>query len=117
MDLSIIRDSGIVERQLERMKFDLILHGHKHKPQIRETVIRNVGNSTADNAKLIVCGAGSVGVNAVELEHNVSNQYQVVEVLRNPRKKAVDFLRIEWRTLEVSPEAEWVTPGSWIITG
>jgi len=38
MDLSIIRDSGIVERQLERMKFDLILHGHKHKPQIRETV-------------------------------------------------------------------------------
>jgi 3',5'-cyclic AMP phosphodiesterase CpdA/tetratricopeptide (TPR) repeat protein len=117
MDLSIIRDSGIVERQLERMKFDLVLHGHKHKPQIRETVIKTVGNTGPESAKLIVCGAGSVGVNAVELEHNVSNQYQVIEVLRSPRKRAVDFLRVEWRTLEVSPEADWTTPGTWIISG
>jgi len=113
-DLSIVRDSGIIERQLERLNFDLILHGHKHKAQIRETTIMNVD---CDNAKLIVCGAGSVGVNASELAHNVSNQYQVVEILRNPRKRGVDFLRVEWRTLDLSPEAEWVTPGSWIISG
>lgn len=117
IDLSIIRDSGIVERQLEKMNFDLILHGHKHKPQIRETVIKNGPNSTVDYAKLIVCGAGSAGVNCVELEHNISNQYQVIEILRNPRQRAVDFLRIEWRTLDVSAEAEWVTPGRWIVTG
>lgn len=99
------------------MKFDLVLHGHKHKAQIRETVIKNVGNTVADYAKLIVCGAGSAGVNAVELDHNVSNQYQVIEILHTPRKKTVDFVRVEWRTLDVSPEAEWVTPGSWIIAG
>jgi len=117
IDLSIIRDSGIVERQLEKLNFDLILHGHKHKPQIRETVIKNVSNSSVDSSKLVVCGAGSAGVNSIELEHNISNQYQVIEVLRNPRKRAVDFLRIEWRTLEVSAEAEWITPGRWIVTG
>src|SRR5262249_51450096 len=117
IDLSIIRDSGIVERQLEKMNFDLILHGHKHKPQIRETVIKNAPNSDVDNAKLIVCGAGSAGVNYIELEHNVPNQYQVIEILRSPRRRTLDFLKIEWRTLDVSDEAEWVTPGSWIVTG
>jgi tetratricopeptide (TPR) repeat protein len=117
IDLSIIRDSGIVERQLERMNFDLILHGHKHKAQIRETAIKNAPNSGLENAKLIVCGAGSAGVNYVELEHNTPNQYQVIEILRSPRRRAVDFLKIEWRTLDVSDEAEWITPGSWIITG
>jgi 3',5'-cyclic AMP phosphodiesterase CpdA len=117
VDISIIRDSGIVERQLERLKFDLILHGHKHKPQLRETTIRSLGNGSSDSTKLIVSGAGSVGVNAAELEHNISNHYQVVEVLRNPRRKGVDFLRVEWRMLDVSPEAEWVTTGSWVVTG
>lgn len=117
VDISIIRDSGIVERQLERLKFDVILHGHKHKPQLRETTIRNLDNGNSDTTKLIVCGAGSVGVNSVELEHNISNHYQAIEVLRNPRRKGVDFLKVEWRTLEVSPEAEWATTGSWIVTG
>lgn len=117
VDISIIRDSGIIERQLERLKFDLILHGHKHKPQLRETTIRNLDGSNSDSKKLIVCGAGSVGVNSAELEHNISNQYQVVEVLRTPRRKGVDFLRVEWRKLDVTPEAEWVTSGNWIVTG
>lgn len=117
VDISIIRDSGIVERKLERMNFDLILHGHKHKPQLRETTIRNLGNGSDDSTKLIVCGAGSVGVNSAELEHNISNHYQAIEVLCAPRRKGTNFLKVEWRTLEVSPEAEWTTSGSWIVTG
>jgi hypothetical protein len=51
------------------------------------------------------------------VEHNISNQYQVVEVLRTPRRKGVDFLRVEWRKLDVTPEAEWVTSGNWVVTG
>lgn len=117
VDISIIRDSGIVERKLERMNFDVILHGHKHKPQLRETTIRNLDNGSSDSTKLIVCGAGSIGVNSVELEHNISNHYQAIEVLSAPRRKGANFLRVEWRTLEVSPEAEWTTSGSWIVTG
>jgi tetratricopeptide (TPR) repeat protein len=31
LDLSTIRDAGIVERNLERLGFDIVLHGHKHK--------------------------------------------------------------------------------------
>ena len=37
MDLSIIRDGGFVERKLQEFEFDVVFHGHKHKPQIRET--------------------------------------------------------------------------------
>jgi hypothetical protein len=34
-----IRDAGLVERRLEKLGFDLVLHGHKHKPQLRETLV------------------------------------------------------------------------------
>ncbi len=117
IDISTIRDAGLIERDLEKLGFDLVLHGHKHKAQIRETKIRNRKDGKLDGHALIVCGAGSTGVNAAELGHNDSNQYELIEVLRLPRKPGVDFLKIEWRELAVSPEAEWTTTGSWVIRG
>ena len=40
MDVSIVRDAGAVERWIEEQQFALVMHGHKHKPQLRETMIR-----------------------------------------------------------------------------
>lgn len=117
IDLSVVRDAGIVERQLQKLGFDIILHGHKHKPQIRETSIRGSGSLNKYSSKIIVCGVGSAGVSPIELEHNISNHYQVIEVLRNPRKLGTNFLKVEWRILDSSPEAEWVTQNSWDIPG
>lgn len=117
MDMSTVRDAGLVEKRLERLGFDLVLHGHKHKPQLRETVVKDRGYTDNQPGRLIVCGAGSIGVNSSELEHNIANHYEVIELLRMPRQTGVDFVRIEWRELAVNPEAEWVTPASWVLGG
>ncbi|HVG33164.1 MAG TPA: metallophosphoesterase [Pyrinomonadaceae bacterium] len=116
-DLSTIRDAGFVERKLEELGFDIVLHGHKHKPQVRETSVKDLRASTLESSRLIVCGAGSVGVCADELEHNMSNHYEVIEILRSPRKRGTDFLNIEWRELALNPGAKWSTTGSWRIVG
>jgi len=117
MDVSTIRDAGLVERRLERLGFDMVLHGHKHKPQLRETLVRDRSEPKAGAARLIVCGAGSTGVNAKELEHNYSNHYEVIEVLRQPRVRGTDFLSIEWRELSLIPGSEWLTSERWIVLG
>jgi len=116
-DISTIRDAGITERKLEKMGFDVILHGHKHKPQIRETAIRDKSDGMKYSPKLIVCGAGSTGVVAAELEHDVMNHYEVLEFIRNPRKMGIDFLQIEWRELAHVSDAEWITSNKLIIAG
>lgn len=117
MDLSTIRDAGLVERWLERLGFDLVLHGHKHKSQLRQTMLLDVGNRIREADQMIICGAGSCGVESHALEHNRPNHYEVIEVLRVPRATHSDFIRVEWRELALSSEADWVTPDSWVIQG
>jgi 3',5'-cyclic AMP phosphodiesterase CpdA/tetratricopeptide (TPR) repeat protein len=101
-DQSTIRDSALVEKYLEKHGFDIVLHGHKHKPQLRETLVRDPSFSMATRP-LIVLGGGSCGVESRELEHNVPNQYEVLELVNVPRVRGADFLRVEWRTLDVAP--------------
>lgn len=117
IDMSTIRDAGLVERRLERLGFDLVLHGHKHKPQLRETLVHDNDVLTKQGSRLIVCGAGSTGVNGKELEHNQSNHYQVIETLRIPRTSGADFLSIEWRELSLIPGSNWMTSQRWKIPG
>ena len=45
LDVSTLRDAGHVERYLERLGFDIVLHGHKHKPLMRETRVRDAPTS------------------------------------------------------------------------
>ena len=115
-DTSTVRDAGLFERFLERHKFDLVLHGHKHKPQLRETRVRDA-NSGEPTKSLIVCGAGSCGVESQELEHSEPNQYEIIEFLSGERMRHTDFLRVEWRELAVSPAAEWTTRHAWTLQG
>lgn len=117
VDLSTLRDSGLVQRKLHSLKFDMVLHGHKHRTQVRETILRSTGSDSRVNAKLIVCGAGSAGVSTKELPHNVSNHFEVVEILRMPRKRDLPFINLEWRELDASPDAEWSTTGNFRING
>ena len=84
---------------------------------MRETVVKDQSNSDNQPSRLIVCGAGSVGVDSSELEHSIANHYEVIEILRMPRQSGVEFARIEWRELAVNPEAEWVTPATWVLSG
>lgn len=116
MDLSIVRDSGLVEYKLENSGFDIVLHGHKHNPQLRETLVRDK-NTGRYEKKLIVCGAGSCGVNSGELEHNQANQYQVLELLTMPRVPGVSFIKLVWRELEVYDGSEWHTSKTWVVNG
>lgn len=97
MDLSTVRDAGLVERRLEKLGFDLVLHGHKHKAQLRETLVRDQNERLTDARRLIVCGAASTGVNGLELGGE-PNHYEVIEMLSR-REPGVDFLRVQWREL------------------
>jgi tetratricopeptide (TPR) repeat protein len=114
-DVSTIRDGGVVEQLLEKLGFSLVLHGHKHRAQSRETLLREVGPQKRPARPLIVCGAGSVS--CLELEHSVPNQYQVIEMRQAPRRAGAEFVRLTWRTLDLAPGAEWVTTEAWEIPG
>jgi 3',5'-cyclic AMP phosphodiesterase CpdA len=117
-DSSTIRDAGYVEQRLEKLGFDLVLHGHKHKPQLRETLVRHAfSDDEAADRSLIISGAGSVGVNSRELEHSQSNHYALLELLRSKREVGAEFLRVEWREMSYVPGAEWATGSRWIIKG
>lgn len=117
MDLSTIRDAGHVERLLEKLGFDLVLHGHKHKPQLRETLVHEQAVAKGSVPRLFVCGAGSTGVNASELEHQAANHYGLIEVMRLPRAPGADFLTVEWREIPLRPGAEWMTSKRWVLAG
>ena len=86
LDVSTLRDAGHVERDSERLGFDIVLHGHKHKPLMRETrPSSDLQPLESEPLPLIVCGAGSVSCLA-ELERGVANHYQIIDVTRIPRQ-------------------------------
>ncbi len=118
LDMSTVRDAGIVEQRLSRLGFSLVLHGHKHKPQLRETSVRQRPEGSAFAGRsLIVSGCGSTGVAEQELEHNQSNHFAIIKLLRDRRERGADFLRVEWREMAVQLGAEWVSGGRWVLKG
>lgn len=118
LDLSTVRDAGMVEQRLEKLNFSLLLHGHKHKPQLRETIVRDpLIDSSHQIRPLIVSGCGSTGVSRHELEHNQPNHFAILEILQPVRTPGVDFAVVEWRELAVRPGAEWATKQRWTLKG
>jgi hypothetical protein len=115
-DMSTIRDAGLSERRLERLASTSCCTATSIKPSFEKRLFA-VGNEASGTNRLIVCGAGSTGVNALELGHNDSNHYEVIEILRSPRRAGADFLRIEWRELALRSDAEWVTAERWTVSG
>jgi len=115
-DQSTIRDGALVERFLERAGFDVVFHGHKHKAQVRETIVRDPSIND-DTPPLIVFGGGSCGVESKELEHSIPNHYEVLEFLSAYRKRGAQFIKLDWREIAIAPGADWTTPKRWILMG
>jgi len=115
-DQSTIRDSALVEKNLEKHRFDIVLHGHKHKPQIRQTILRDCFVQD-DTDPLIVCGGGSCGADKKDLPPGFPNHYQVLKILQTPRRKDKPFVNIEWREHAINTGAEWNTPRIWELRG
>lgn len=111
MDLSIIRDSGQVERTIEELGAILLLHGHKHKPQLRRTQLldKYVSPGDQDKRELIVNGSGSAGVDESELEHDQGNHYSLIRVI--PEREIV----VNWRELGLHAGARWRTTNRWTL--
>ena len=114
-DMSTIRDAGFVERALENLGIDFVLHGHKHKPQFRETIVRDSTTEAGIAKRLIVCGAGSVS--CTELEAEEQNQYQVIELKRSQRTANAEFAHLEWRCLSRRSGVGWLSSNAWDIRG
>jgi 3',5'-cyclic AMP phosphodiesterase CpdA/tetratricopeptide (TPR) repeat protein len=118
VDLSTIRDAGLVEQRFMKLGISLVMHGHKHRPQLRETSVKSgIGDSGHASKSLIVSGCGSTGVSEHELQHSTSNHFAIIELLRRTRQPGADFLRVEWRQLSLDPGAEWTTTDRWTLKG
>lgn len=117
MDISIVRDFGIVEEYFHRMGFDVVLHGHKHTPALRETLLLS-SHTEFDTAKrILVCGAGSTSVSYEELPPNSSNHLEILSFQERTRITGKPFVNVEWRELDYTDVAKWETARKWIIMG
>ncbi len=117
LDMSTVRDAGLVEKRLEKLGFSLVMHGHKHKPQFRESLVLDRFDESDVRRSLLISGCGSTGVSEEELEQSQSNHYAIIEPLRSARQPAAEFLRIEWRELSFAADAEWATMARRTING
>ncbi len=117
MDGTIVRDYGLVERELHALGFDMVLHGHKHEPGIRISQLVHAF-STHPRKSLIVCGAGSTGVEKVELPDDWGNHFAIYRIQEGIRRAGSSFVDIEWRELPYNDiHRKWVPRGFWKIEG
>jgi 3',5'-cyclic AMP phosphodiesterase CpdA/tetratricopeptide (TPR) repeat protein len=112
MDGTLVRDYSLVERALHALNFDLVLHGHKHEPGIRVSRLIPQGKKS-----LIVCGAGSVGVEKGELPPDWGNHFAIYRLPGAPRREGQGPpVEIEWRTLPVNDlNRRWDRQGPWLV--
>jgi len=113
-DDSIVRDFSVVEEYLLRLGIDVVLHGHKHNPAIRETTLYTESNH---NKSLIICGSGSAGAVDVLLPRPIGNHFQIIRFLSYSRKSKEDFVDIEWKELKYKDLSKWKTSKRLIIKG
>jgi 3',5'-cyclic AMP phosphodiesterase CpdA len=116
-DLSVVRDFGIVETLLQRLGFDLVLHGHKHMPALRESALRTGRDPKQGVKRLIVSGAGSASVVSEELPPGLGNHLAVLRMRSRVRVKEKPFVEVEWRGLDYDATATWRTLESWLLVG
>jgi len=114
IDKSIVRDFSLVEEYLQKLEFDIILHGHKHNPALRETILYK---EQVDTKNIIICGAGSTGASDKILPKHIDNHFQIIKILNFNRTKNDDFIEIKWKELEYTDIAEWKSTLNKLIVG
>ena len=116
VDVSTIRDAGYVERSLERLGFDVVLHGHKHKPQLRETLVQEPDPSKGQIRRLSRRPVRfSVSLPSWSPTFRITTR--LLSCDQYLRQFGSEFLRVEWRALPVEAGAEWTTAKAWSILG
>ena len=115
LDGSLVRDYGIVESQLQALGFDLVLHGHKHKPAFRETNLRTYEKHEGGRNSLYVCGCGSTGVSDKAL-YGTGNHFAVLRFRALSRRAGDPFVDLQWKEI-TNPHADWKELASWKIHG
>lgn len=118
MDGTIVRDYALVERELHALGFDMVLHGHKHEPGIRVSQLVNAFVGSQHRKSLIVCGAGSAGVERDELPADWGNHFAIYRIQEGRRRGGSPFVDIEWRELPYNDiHRKWLSRGLWQIEG
>lgn len=119
MDGTIVRDFGLVERELHSLGFDLVLHGHKHEPGVRVSqLVHAFGPTQWKRKSLIVCGAGSAAVEKNELPPDWGNHFAIYRISEGRRRAGAPFVDVEWRELPYNDiHRKWVSRGIWQIDG
>ena len=117
MDGTIVRDYALVERELHALGFDMVLHGHKHEPGVRISQLVHSFKSK-QRKNLIVCGAGSAGVEKDELPADWGNHFAIYRIPEGRRHAGSPFVDIEWRELPYNDiHRKWLSRGFWQIDG
>ena len=116
MDGTLVRDYSLVEREFHKLGFDLVLHGHKHEPGVRVSQLVNAFGPEGGKS-LVVCGAGSAGVEKEELPNDWGNHFSIYR-LSGPRRSGQPFVEIEWRELPCNDiHRNWLQRGRWTVVG
>jgi len=120
MDGTIVHDYGIVEHRLHQLGFDMLLHGHKHEPGVRISKLVSAYDDTnwSQSKSIIVCGAGSAGVEESELPQSWGNHFAIYRIPEGRRRRGSPFVEIEWRELPYNDlNVTWISKRKWMIEG
>ena len=98
------------------LDFDFVLHGHKHEPGVRVSQLVNAFGPEGGKA-LIVCGAGSAGVERQELPDDWGNHFAIYRIA-GARRPGEPFVDIEWREFPYNDtNVSWLSRGRWRVKG
>lgn len=96
---------------------DVVLHGHKHTPALRETVLLSANTESEPAKRILVCGAGSTSVSYEELPPDSANHLEVLSFHSQTRIAGEPFVSVEWRELAYTDVARWETTRRWEVMG
>lgn len=116
-DVSIVRDFALVEDHLHRLGIDVVLHGHKHMPALRELRLHSSSTRNLPSKSIVICGAGSSGVCEDELPHQTGNHMEILNFHSRNRVSGAPFMDVQWREMKYTDIAQWETTNEWTISG
>ena len=116
LDATMVRDFAALESSLHRLGFDMILHGHKHDPGVRVSKLVSAFDEE-EGKSMIVCGAGSAGVERAELPDDRGNHFAIYRLQGGRRTAGAPFVEVEWLELKRDAGAEWTSIRTWKIAG
>ncbi len=117
LDQTIVRDFGLVEHKFHELAYDMVLHGHKHEPAVRDSTLVSAYQDGQERKSLVIIGAGSAAVDESELPQSRGNHIGVYRIHRAARRRGGPFLDVEWLELPFDDVESWKPSGRWTIQG